>query len=90
MPKRIAFKKIAQKISKSFVEHPKAHLAIDLVFLGLTVVNAVDYANEGKSGYVGVLCFFAGLIGFSVNTNLEKIIKSEAKKEGEKNATTGN
>ncbi|PKJ52674.1 MULTISPECIES: hypothetical protein [Bacillus] len=82
--KKIAFKKITQKVSKKLSDNPKMHLSIDLFFLGLTIANAVGYANEGKSGFVGILCFFAGLIGFSINANLEKIIK----KEGAKNERT--
>ncbi|MDA2128718.1 hypothetical protein PDM92_21375 [Bacillus cereus] len=76
--KKLSLKKITQKLS----DNPKAQLSIDLFFLGLSIVTAVNYANEGKSVFVGLLCFFAGLIGFSINVNLEKIIK----KEGEKNA----
>lgn len=76
--RKLSLKKITKKLS----ENPKAQLSIDLFFLGLSITSAVGYANEGKSVFVGLLCFFAGLIGFSINVNLEKIIK----KEGEKDA----
>lgn len=84
--KRLAFKKITQKVSKKLSDNPKAHLIIDLVFMGLTIVNAVDYAREGKTVLVGILCFFAGLIGFSINANLTKIIDKEVGKDDDTNA----